>query len=302
MGWFRRQVPASEPQEQIVGLAARAASRGWQAIPDGRIRSGLADSAGRLTWTLYDRRYAPLADATPTSSHVTQFQDAYGGEVDGRRVVVANGWTNIGPQQIVKTHVAMGVSVCAVELGAFSPLVLVQPRELPPAASHVPVTPTGDTEFDGRFVVILSPAVTADAMTPAVRQQVMIHDDWAFAGDEDWLACVGRGPFESADDVDRRLHEVLDVVAAFPVSVLPARIDRSVDDLAARIEKLSTVEDAIAFLQQLTPDDRQRLAQSDTPLAAFADVTTPEQAMTRFESLNPQQRMQLLGMFQRVDQ
>jgi hypothetical protein len=43
------------------------------------------------------------------------------------------------------------------------------------------------------------------------------------------------------------------------------------------------------------------LAQSNTPLAAFADVTTPEQAMARFESLDVQQRMQLLGMFQRVE-
>ena len=44
------------------------------------------------------------------------------------------------------------------------------------------------------------------------------------------------------------------------------------------------------FLEQLSPDDRQRLAQSNTPLAAFADVATPEQAIARLESLDMPQR------------
>ena len=107
---------------------------------------------------------------------------------------------------------------------------------------------------------------------------------------------------QSVDDISRRLDEVLGVVAAIPTSVMPARVDRSVDDFAARIKSLSTVEDALVFLQQLTPDDRERLAQSNTPFALFADVKTPDEAMTRFETLDPQQRMQLLAMFQRVDE
>ena len=74
-----------------------------------------------------------------------------------------------------------------------------------------------------------------------------------------------------------------------------------VDDLAARIDKIESVEDALAFLQRLTPDDRRRLAQSNTPLAAFADVQTPEQAMARLQSLDAQHRMQLLAIFQRVE-
>ena len=48
-------------------------------------------------------------------------------------------------------------------------------------------------------------------------------------------------------------------------------------------------------------DDREQLAHSDTPLSAFADVTTPEQAMARFESLDDQRKMQLMAMFMRVD-
>ena len=62
------------------------------------------------------------------------------------------------------------------------------------------------------------------------------------------------------------------------------------------------MEDAIAFLQGLTPDERERLARSDTPLAAFADVRTPEEAMARFGSLPEARRMQLLAMFARVDE
>ncbi len=82
---------------------------------------------------------------------------------------------------------------------------------------------------------------------------------------------------------------------------MPSDIDRSVDDLADRIEKISTIDDALTFLEQLSPDDRERLANSDTPLAAFADVTTPDEAMARLESLDMPQRLQLLGMFQRLE-
>jgi hypothetical protein len=77
--------------------------------------------------------------------------------------------------------------------------------------------------------------------------------------------------------------------------------DRPVPDLAARISRLNGVEDALARLQDLTPADREQLARSNTPLAVFADVQTPEEALARFGSLDPQQRMQLLAMFSRVD-
>ncbi len=98
------------------------------------------------------------------------------------------------------------------------------------------------------------------------------------------------------------MDEVFGIVHALPASIVPAQIDRSVDDLAARIDKISSIEDALTFLQQLTPEDRARLADSNTALAPFADVTTPEQAMARLQSLDMPQRMQLLGMFQRIEQ
>ncbi len=94
---------------------------------------------------------------------------------------------------------------------------------------------------------------------------------------------------------------MLGIVIAIPGTVMPSQVDYSADDLAARIRRLDDVNDAIAFLQSLTPDERDRLARSDTPLAAFADVRTPEEALARFGSLPEAQRMQLLAMFSRVD-
>lgn len=75
---------------------------------------------------------------------------------------------------------------------------------------------------------------------------------------------------------------------------------RSADDLLARVEQLSSPEEVVTFLGQLSPEDRQRLAQSDSPLAAFADVTTWDQVMARLQSLDVAQRMQLLARLKRA--
>ena len=68
--------------------------------------------------------------------------------------------------------------------------------------------------------------------------------------------------------------------------------------ISTRIERISTVEEALAFLQQLSDGDHQRLAQSNTPLAAFSDVRTPDEAMERLQTLDVADRMKLFGMFQ----
>ena len=107
-----------------------------------------------------------------------------------------------------------------------------------------------------------------------------------------WPFVVAPGAFSSADDIRDQVAAVTGIVSAIPTSVMPSRVDRSVDDLAARIAKLETVEDGLAFLQELTPDDRERLAKSDTPLAAFADVRTPDEAIERLNALPVEKRMQ----------
>jgi hypothetical protein len=114
------------------------------------------------------------------------------------------------------------------------------------------------------------------------------------------LACIGREAFEAGDELIDRVHEVIGVVTAFPASVAPAQVDHSVDDLLVRIGELDSVEDAIAFLGTLTPEDRQRLAQSPTPLAKFADVRTPDEITARFMELDVNSRLQVLAMFEKT--
>ena len=297
MRLFKRRPPTSTKSAEVSRLAELAASHSWQPLGDQPFDSGLTDFIFRLNFSLYDERQ-PLSTEATISTRVSTFRDVYGRELEGRRIVVANHSTNIG---IIKLFDFKGVAVCAVELGTISPILLMQPRVLPPAVRHLPTVASGNPEFDAKFMMVLAPTVGPEMITTDVQQRIMVHDDWAFVGDDRWLACVSRGPFESADDVSRRLDEVMGIVHAFPRSVVPEQVDHSVDDLAARIDRISTVEDALAFLQQLSPEDRQRLAQSNTPLAPFADVTTPEQAMARLESLDVQQRMQLMAMFQRVE-
>ena len=72
---------------------------------------------------------------------------------EGRRIVVANHSTNIG---IIKLFDFKGVAVCAVELGTISPILLMQPRVLPPAVRHLPTVASGNPEFDAKRPMILS--------------------------------------------------------------------------------------------------------------------------------------------------
>jgi hypothetical protein len=81
---------------------------------------------------------------------------------------------------------------------------------------------------------------------------------------------------------------------------VPDRIDHAADDLVARAAKLTSLDQALAFLQGLTPDERDRLAASDSPLAVMADVRTPEEAMARFQTLDQQKKMELFAMVMRV--
>ena len=300
MGWFKRRRPVATSSTTIAGLPELAASRGWQPIEGKPFEHILVDRVWHLTWSLHDvREPPPMGGASTVAPRPPVFRDSYGGEYEGRRIVVTNHATNVG---LIKLNDWKAVAVCAVELGTIFPIVLVKPRGLP-YHGKLPTVSSGNPDFDERFDLVMAPVVDPQSVLDAqVRQRVMAHDDWAFVGHDDWLVCVRRGPFEIADDVTRLLDEVFGIVRALPESIVPSRIDRSVDDLAARIDKISSVEEALTFLQQLTPEDRERLARSDTPLAPFADVTTPEEAMTRLQALDIPERMQLLGMFQRIDE
>jgi hypothetical protein len=128
----------------------------------------------------------------------------------------------------------------------------------------------------------------------------MARDDW-FLWFEDYLfICVSRGGFDSTGEVNQRIGEALAMVAAMP-GVMHQRVDHSTDDLVARIDRIESIEDAMTFLQGLTTAERERLARSNTPLADFADVQSPMEAMARLQSMDVGRRAQLLAMFQRVE-
>jgi hypothetical protein len=299
MGLFRRQARSSGWDDEVPDLAALAAARGWTSTADPPFGRRLADLVHRSTWILYDRPFTRLTQNS-SGGDATVFNNAYDAPTDGRRLFVANAWTNIGPQELVRTHEMKGVALCAVELTSLSPIFLVQPRPRPPV-DHYPTVSTGDADFDRRFMVALVPGLDPSALPEGVRERIGAHDDWVFVGHDSWLACISQGGFESADEVSRRFDEMLGIIGAFPETVLPKTVDHSVDDFAYRIRQLHSPEDAITFIEQLTPDDRERLAQSNTPLAAFSDVGSRDEVIARFGTLDTAQRMALLSMFKRDD-
>jgi hypothetical protein len=68
--------------------------------------------------------------------------------------------------------------------------------------------------------------------------------------------------------------------------------------LAAVVGCWSTT--AIAFLQQLSDAERQRLAASPMPLAKFADVRTPDEAVAPLMPLPEMERLPALPMFEKA--
>jgi hypothetical protein len=299
MPLFGRRKQATQPiPGGASGFAQGALAQGWQPVGgqpfDGHLEGRVPD----VTRCLFG-----MSRGMPEQNYNTgtSFRDAFRGSIGGRMVTVANAWSYLLPPGVRRDPDFGGVGACAVELPSALPILCVQPRGIHPVLG-MPANPVGDPEFDQRFLVNAVEALgdARQVLTPQVQQRIMARDDWVFCAERYLLGCFSRGPFHSFDEATQRLSEVLAIVAAIPASVLPGHVDHSQDDLVERISQLSSVEDALAFLQGLTPGDREQLARSDTPLAAFADVRTPEEAMARFQSLDQQQRMQLITMFAQV--
>jgi hypothetical protein len=297
------QVPGGFPGQpagaSLLGQAAFA--QGWQPVGDRPFDGHLEGRAAAIISSLWGMsRGVPQQDQYNTG---TSFRDAFRGSVDGRNVTMANAWTLLLPPGVRRDPGFGGTGCCAVELPSTLPILCIQPRRIHPVLG-MHATPAGSPEFDQRFIVNAVPAgVLGDprqVLTPEVQQRIMARDDWVFFAEGYLLGCFSRGPFGSFDEATQRLAEVLAIVAAIPASVLPSHVDHSQDDLIDRISRLTSVEDALAFLQGLTPGERERLAQSSTPLAAFADCQTPEEAMARFQSLDQGQRLQIITMFAEV--
>ena len=281
-------------------LGQAAFAQGWEPVGNQPFDGHLEGRVPAITRCLWGMSRSENLQSQHTG---TNYRDAFRGSADGRNVTVANAWTYLLPPGVRRDPGFGGVAACAVELPSVLPIVCIQPRRIHPVLG-MHATPAGSPEFDQRFIVNAVPAgMLGDprqVLTPEVQQRIMARDDWVFFAERYLLGCFSRGPFRSFDEATQRLGEVLAIVAAIPASVLPDHVDHSQDDLVDRISRLASVEDALAFLQGLTPGDRQRLAQSKTPLAAFADCQTPEEAIARFQSLDPGQRLQIIAMFDQV--
>jgi hypothetical protein len=164
-----------------------------------------------------------------------------------------------------------------------------------------PEIPTGDPSFDSAYRVVGMGPLAEGVVTPQMQERISARDDWTFIAHDTTLISICREPFATADEVAQRISDALATVAALPAGVAPAQVDHSADDLLARIAHIDTLEQALAFLQQLSDGDRQRLAASPTPLAKFADVRSPDEAVARLMASPDVERLQLLAMFQKAD-
>ncbi|HUO72613.1 MAG TPA: hypothetical protein VMU39_17725 [Solirubrobacteraceae bacterium] len=281
-----------------AGLGAFARANGWEAVGDERPFDGhLEDGVHRVTCAIHRVPSNTVMAGIRVGN--TIFRDSYRTTVNGRTVIVSNGWTNIQTEVQHAPDHWRGVAVCAAELPSVLPLARISPRDTG-AELAVSPSPTSNPEFDRRFVVSAPPDAALEVLTPPVQQQIMARDDWFFWIERYLFGCISPGAFTSVEDVRERIDAVLRVIAAIPTSVLPDHVDHAADDLIARISRLTSMEEAMTMLQHLTPTERDQLATSDTPLAAFADVRSPQEAMARFKTLDQQRKMQLLAMFMRV--
>ena len=299
MPLFGRRRDTAQPATAVEAsrFTGPAAALGLEPDDDSALDTPVQDAIHESVRVLYGDTPRPISEKYP---HPTRYHDVFRQEVDGRTVVVANGWTNVKHHFNESADDVKGVSICLVELPSFTPIACVQPRGIHEMMRTLPESPTGNAAFDQRFRVRLRPGIGESVITPDMQRLIMARDDWIFRGETYRLVCTAKDPFESVDDMRDLIDEVLAIVAAIPTTVLASHVDHSEDDLVARISRLESVDDAIAFLEELSPSDRERLAQSGTPLAMFADVTTPEEAMTRFQSLDQQRQFELITMFTRV--
>ncbi len=289
----RRRETRAEPQPSR--FAAEAAAQGWESVgPDAipeRVRQVVHRSA-RVLYGAFGNVMGPDKGSPDTS-----YDGLFRTSINGRGVVVVNLATNVQPTLLRTAQHTTGASACIVEVPSVLAISCIQPRDLHPVDPILPEQATGNPAFDARYRVQVRPGFGPAQVTDAMQQQVMTRDDWIFASEHTSIINVAKGGFESVPDMRRRIDDVLAFVAAIPTSMLAAEVDHSTDDLIARIDKLTTIDDAIALLQSLTPEDRQRLAQSKTPLARFADVHTAEEAFARFDQLDAQEQMQIISMF-----
>ncbi len=301
MPLFRRHRDATDEEDSPeVARFAGGPTAGFEPASDDVFDDQLEPAVRETARVEHGVAAKPTAQGggLPTSYRMG-FEHVFRADRDGREILVANGRFHPNPGLVSSRVGLRRVAVCVVELPSAMALGSVQPRSYRhEILRHWPECPTGNPGFDEHFRVRAGSLGGQFELPAAVQGLVMARNDWIFLVQATRFICVTPEPFSSIDEMVQRVDQVMAIVAAFPTTMLAARVDHSGDDLLRRIAELDSVEDAIAFLQEVTPADRERLAQSNSPLAAFADVTTPDQIMERFQSLEQAQQLQLLAMFE----
>ncbi|MGH3406642.1 MAG: hypothetical protein ACRDRJ_29695 [Streptosporangiaceae bacterium] len=280
-------------QAGVPGLAQVAVAQGWRPLTGQPFDDQLAGAIHDLSRVLLG---VPPTVTGHDGVRVggTEYGDAFRGSISGRTIIVANAWTSVAPAPAAPLP---GTAVCAVELSSVLPVACVQPRRFP-ALTRLPERPTGNPAFDLRYAVAVLPGADPEPLTWDVQQRIMAREDWVFRAERYVLACVSAGAFAAVEEVSQRIGEVLAIAEAIGAAVTPVTVEDSDDELLARAGRLTSLEDAIAFLASLSPAERDRLACSPAPVAALADVTTAQEAVSRFQALDQQRKMELIAIFQ----
>ena len=248
MRLFRRH--RDDPADDLpspAGLAEFARAHGWEVAGERPFDGHLEEGVHRVTLAIH--RVPSNTAQAGIRVGLTVFRDSYRTSINGRTVVVSNGWTNIQTEiQHAPDH-WRGVAVCAAEMPSLLGLASVHPTSLRGAVGGPTVT-TGNPAFDQRFVAVGAPDDTPALLTPQVQQRIIARDDWTFWIERYLFGCITPGAFESIDEIRGRIDEVLGIIDAIPTSVLPDHIDHSADDLIAQISRLTSLEEALAWLQR----------------------------------------------------
>lgn len=302
MGFFRRFKEGLGHSTPIAGMAEAAASWGWKPVEGDPLDSGLTSLVHRVARTLHGAFAKQLSGMGSADAGFgkTLYHDAYTGTVGGRAVTVANAWIPIEAVVAGGKHLE-GSSIVAVELTTILPILSIEPRDKMHEAFPGRELSSGNAAFDEAYRVLGIERLAEAILTPDFQQRIAARKDWAFVAQDTTFVSICAEPFATADEVSERASAIVGIVAAIPADVAPSQVDHSVDDLLVRVARIDNVDDAIAFLQQLSDADRQRLAASPTPLAKFADVRTPDEAMARLMELPEIERLSVLAMFQKAD-
>lgn len=289
-------------QAGVPGLAQVAVGQGWRPLTGQPFDDQLAAAIHDISRVLLGVPPA-MTGGSGAPAGGTEYGDAFRGSIGGRTIIVANAWTTAGPEPAAGPGAGPGApsqpgtAVCAVELPWVLPVACVQPRRYP-ALTRLPEAPTGNEAFDRRFAAAVLPGAGQHPLTWEVQQRILAREDWVFRAERYVLACVSAGAFQSVEQVSQRIGDVLAIAEGIGAAVTPVTVDDSDDELLARAGRLTSLEDAIAFLASLSPAERERLARSPAPVAALADVTTAQEAVSRFQALDQQRKMELIAMFQ----